>query len=115
MALTHKAGVRFPATEYHFYSFFFILWEFVSNSLSEIPIDVTDFYGWTATMCAAGDGNFEICKYLLENGADPGVRDKNGMGILQIAQKNRKETFVRLLMDYFCNGLVFRDPIHQKI
>lgn len=71
---------------------------------SEIPIDVTDFYGWTATMCAAGEGNFEVCKLLLEHGADPGVRDSHSLGIVQIAQKNGKNYFVKRLFDYFCNG-----------
>ncbi|CAO4363706.1 unnamed protein product [Caenorhabditis nigoni] len=70
----------------------------------KIPIDVTDFYSWTATMCAAAEGHFEICKYLLENGADPGVRDRNGMGIVQIAQKNKNTDFVRKLFAYFCNS-----------
>ncbi|EGT58765.1 hypothetical protein CAEBREN_14144 [Caenorhabditis brenneri] len=70
----------------------------------KIPIDTTDFYGWTATMCAAAEGNFEICKYLLENGADPGARDRNGLGIVQVAQKNRQKEFVRKLFAYFCGS-----------
>ncbi|CAI2326543.1 unnamed protein product [Caenorhabditis sp. 36 PRJEB53466] len=70
----------------------------------KVPIDLPDFYGWTATMCAAAEGNFEVCRLLLEKGAEPGVRDSRGRGILDIAREKGQNRFVKQLMDFYCSS-----------
>lgn len=46
----------------------------VENNISDVDYQVT-YNGQTALMVAAAQGNMEICKYLLSNGADKNIID----------------------------------------
>ena len=56
--------------------------------------------GWTPLFYAVRSNQIEVVKILLENGADPTVRDKDGNTILDIAiQKNHMELFTLLKIE----------------
>ena len=61
-------------------------------------LDAVDgFEGWTALMFAAGEGNEEVCKVLLEAGADPGLKDSDGDTALDHAKANQQKAVIELL------------------
>jgi uncharacterized protein len=53
--------------------------------------------GWTALMFAAGEGHVEVCQALLENKADPNLKDKDGDTALDHARANQHQNVLELL------------------
>ena len=51
----------------------------------KVSINARDEGGWTPLMRAVASGNIEIVRALLDNGADPAVRDKRGVTALSVA------------------------------
>lgn len=52
--------------------------------------------GQTALILATGSENFQICKILAENGADPSVKDRMGMSSIDYATLFKKEEILNL-------------------
>jgi ankyrin repeat protein len=52
---------------------------------------------WTALMFAAGEGQTEVCKALLEGGADPTLKDDDGDTAASHAKANNHAQTVELL------------------
>lgn len=67
-----------------------------------IPVDVCDSYGWTAIMCAAYEGHYDIVDCLLEHGANVNIcngqnktayslaSEKGHKSVLKVIDKHRK-------------------------
>lgn len=51
-------------------------------------------YGRTALMVASDWGHFEIVKYLVENGANVNLKDKDGKTALDFAETNEIRQFL---------------------
>ena len=60
-------------------------------------VNESDIHGWTPLHYAAYTGNEKLLKYLLENGADPALRDKNDRTALYIAAYRGNNNVVLLL------------------
>ena len=52
--------------------------------------------GQTALILATGSENFEICRILAENGADPTIKDRMGMSSIDYATLFKKEEILNL-------------------
>ena len=52
--------------------------------------------GQTALILATGSGNFDICRILAENGADPTIKDRMGMSSIDYATLFKKEKILNL-------------------
>ena len=57
--------------------------------------------GQTALILATGSGNFDICRILAENGADPTIKDRMGMSSIDYATLFKKEDILNLYKN--CN------------
>ena len=57
--------------------------------------------GQTALILATGSGNFDICRILAENGADPTIKDRMGMSSIDYATLFKKENILNLYKN--CN------------
>ncbi|XP_055948016.1 G patch domain and ankyrin repeat-containing protein 1 homolog [Argiope bruennichi] len=68
----------------------------IENGLS---INQQDAYGWTPLMCAACEGHFSVVEYLLKAGANPDIRCKYGMTVIDIARKAKNDTIIKLLQN----------------
>lgn len=68
-------------------------------------LDQTNNTGATALMYAAGGGFDNICKMLLDAGADVRIEDKNAKTALQYAQLHSKQKVEALLHVYACEWL----------
>ena len=53
--------------------------------------------GFTALMTAAAEGQTEVVRLLLEHGADPGLKDKDGDTAASFARENGHTAVVELL------------------
>jgi ankyrin repeat protein len=57
-------------------------------------------FGWTPLFYAVRSNQIEVVKVLLENGADPTVKDTDGNTIMDIAiKKNHMELFTLLKIE----------------
>ncbi len=70
----------------------------VSYIKKGIRINISDDFGTTPLMKSAEMGHIEIIKMLLDNGADPQIRDKNGMDALDYARNNNQTDAADLLL-----------------
>ncbi len=52
--------------------------------------------GQTALILATGSGNFDICRILAENGADPTIKDRMGMSSIDYANLFKKEDILNI-------------------
>ena len=50
-------------------------------------IDATGGFGWTGLHEAAYEGHVEVCRFLVENGADTAKRDDGGKTAAQYAEE----------------------------
>lgn len=62
-------------------------------------INATQAGGWTALHAASQNGDFEMAKVLLSNGANPNLRADNGQLPLDLALGNGHKPIVDLLME----------------
>jgi ankyrin repeat protein len=53
--------------------------------------------GQSVLVLAVGTGNEEICRLLVENGADPSIKDSMGMSAVEYARLFKKESLAALL------------------
>ena len=60
-------------------------------------VDATDSKGRTLLQIAAARGHVDICRLLIEAGADPALRDSEGQNALSTAVKNGREEAVAVL------------------
>lgn len=58
-----------------------------------------DIDGWTPLQDAVLKGNIEIINYLLDNGANPLLKDKEGKNALDLAINTAKGQIVKILRD----------------
>lgn len=65
-----------------------------------IDVNACDEKGRTALIIAASRGHEEICRFLLESGANPGLRDIEGKSALSVAEQNGYPSIVSLLNGY---------------
>ena len=68
----------------------------------DVDLNRVNTNGWTALLEAVvfgdgGEGQQEIVRLLLENGADPGIRDAEGRTALENAQRRGYDEIARLL------------------
>ena len=56
--------------------------------------------GQTALILATGSGNFDICRILAENGADPTIKDRMGMSSIDYATLFKKEDILNLYREH---------------
>jgi ankyrin repeat protein len=69
--------------------------------LEKTDLDFQDHNGKTALMKAAENGNKEICKILLEHGANPDIKDKNnGDTALILASSQGNIDIILMLIEY---------------
>lgn len=61
-------------------------------------INLTDYNDTTLLMMAAMSGSAEMCALLLEKGADPKLRDKDGYTALKYAVSDGRTTAVKMLL-----------------
>lgn len=74
------------------------LTDFVHDLISRgKPIDYADEMGTTPLMYAAGRNHPEVVRILLEAGADPAPRDRDGKSALDYARQVDAEAAVALL------------------
>ena len=59
-------------------------------------LDFVSRDGQTALILATGSGNFDICRILAENGADPTIKDRMGMSSIDYATLFKKEDILNL-------------------
>jgi hypothetical protein len=59
-----------------------------------------EYIPWTPLQYVCAAGNQMMVDYLLENGADPTIKDKTGRDSLAIAQLFRDESYVEWLIEY---------------
>lgn len=70
-----------------------------SNFYETHVFNLKDFEGYTPLHGAVGTNNYEVVKYLLENGADPAEADRTGeAAVLCYAIVNRNVRVVELLL-----------------
>ncbi len=60
-------------------------------------VNATDAEGRTPLILAASRDHTDLCQILLEAGADPWIKDKNGNDALQIAVARRNESLAHIL------------------
>ena len=60
-------------------------------------VNATDIRGRTLLLLAAGGGHADICRLLIEAGADPSLRDVNGLDALSAAVQSKKEKAAAVL------------------
>ncbi|MEJ2085110.1 MAG: ankyrin repeat domain-containing protein [Acidobacteriota bacterium] len=65
---------------------------------SEVNLQGT-LEGFTALMTAAAEGQLEVVRVLLENGADPKLMDKDGDTAMTFARQNGHDAVVDLLVN----------------
>ena len=53
------------------------------------PNAIDEYENWTALMFAAGEGQLEVLRVLLDHGADPAAVDKDGDTAAYHAAQNR--------------------------
>jgi len=70
-----------------------------------VDVNAKDARGRSALILAAEKGHAEICKMLLEAGADPALRDDEGNDALSIAVSHRRKNTEDLLRQYFPHPL----------
>ncbi|TEA70167.1 RNA polymerase sigma factor RpoD [Allopusillimonas ginsengisoli] len=63
-------------------------------------VDATDSKGRTALMLAASHGHAHICRFLLEAGANPRIRDQNDDDALSAAESTNKTEVIALINQY---------------
>jgi ankyrin repeat protein len=62
-----------------------------------VDINITDGYGRTALMVAVDDRNAGLVSMLLDNGADPNIRDIDGDYPLDVAKYRNDNELIELL------------------
>lgn len=60
-------------------------------------LNITDQFGWTALMMASCEGYFDVVKFLVENGANLTIVDKQNNSALSIATKKNHQKIVSYL------------------
>jgi methionyl-tRNA formyltransferase len=80
-------------------------YELVKSCLIHIDnLEITSKNGWTALMMAAYYGQIDICKLLLERGANVNATNYKGTSVFMYAKNNAsktsKTTILELLLDY---------------
>ena len=64
----------------------------------DMIVEIGDTEGWTALMWAVGLGHTEICKLLIEHGADVNIQDNEGYtALMRVAKEGYIETTKYLL------------------
>jgi uncharacterized protein len=56
-----------------------------------------DIEGWTPLHWAVACGNDKACISLIELGADPSIKDKNGISVYELAKNIKKEKVIKAL------------------
>lgn len=64
-------------------------------------LDVRDREGWTALHLAIRQGHLSVADWLLQYGADPGVKGPSSTSPMELARQNPDPRFSRLLEGYF--------------
>tara|TARA_R110000851_G_C13096794_1_gene567556 strand:- start:3518 stop:5953 length:2436 start_codon:yes stop_codon:yes gene_type:complete len=63
-------------------------------------VDAKDSKGCTPLILAAAHGHTNICRFLLESGANPEVCDQNGDNAFSVAQKTNNPKIIAILSEY---------------
>jgi ankyrin repeat protein len=61
------------------------------------PVNARQQHGWTPLHAAAQNGNLEIIEILLQNGADPSIKNEEGVTALDLARKQNRTDVVNRL------------------
>lgn len=75
-------------------------------------INARDQRGRTPLMLAASRGHTELCRLLLEKGADCSDQDEEGLSVLEIARHEGGQDVVVLIESHLCHS--DRDPIPEE-
>lgn len=63
-------------------------------------INAKDKHGWSPLIVAVYNGNIEMAKYLVDNGADIRVKNNNGTNLLMYAKNNAVDTGDLRILEY---------------
>ena len=63
-------------------------------------INAKDKHGWSPLIVAVYNGNIEMAKYLVDNGADIHVKNNNGTNLLMYAKNNAVDTGDLRILEY---------------
>ena len=58
-----------------------------------------DATGWTSLMFACSNGNLDLVKYLISEGANVNLKAEDGTSALSLAIKDNNEEITRILKD----------------
>jgi hypothetical protein len=65
-----------------------------------INIDFTDRMGYTPLMKSIRNGNYESTQLLLEYGADPDLKDHDGLSVRLYVESERMQRLIDLIASY---------------
>jgi Ankyrin repeats (many copies) len=71
--------------------------EYINNKLEAPYGKYVPYAGWTLLMMAAAKGYTDIVKFLLEQGADPNIKNNQNKTAAQIAQENGHDALAKKL------------------
>lgn len=60
-------------------------------------VDIQDMYGWTPLMCATFEGHYSVADYLIKQGANLDLKNKQGLTALDIALSKNNVQLIDLL------------------
>ena len=63
-------------------------------------INAKDKHGWSPLIIAVYNGNIDMAKYLVNNGADIHVKNNNGTNLLMYAKNNAVDTGDLRILEY---------------
>lgn len=75
-----------------------------------LDVNGLDVFGWTPLMTAACAGQASSVKWLMQNGADPTIKDRSGKTAASLAEKKKFVSLAKILRSTFKPVVVAQQP-----